>query len=261
MFDRQAIKNVARENLRRRHWLVVLVTLIAGALGGTAAGGVSFSTGVNFPMSSGDTSGGVGVESDPSVWFVIVIVLVVVMTLYTLLMVVAIGYTLFLGNVVRVGFAAWTLRYHRGEIPSVGALFLPFKQKYKQSVSVMFHKDLRVFLWSLLFLIPGIVKGYAYMMVPYLLQDNPHLTPKRALEISNEMTMGYKGDLFVLNLSFIGWRLLNICTFGILGALFVNPYYELALAGAYDHLKWVAIQSGKLSPYDFGIYDVPPAQE
>ena len=60
----------------------------------------------------------------------------------------------------------------------------------------MFVTDLHIFLWSLLFLIPGIVKGYAYMMVPHLLHDNPNLTPKQAMDISNRMTMGYKGDLF-----------------------------------------------------------------
>lgn len=251
MFNIGQLKLAARETLNRNRWLLVLVTLIAGALGGTTVAATFSTGGGNFPMSSGDTSGGVGVDFDPSAWLVIVIVLLALITLYTLLMVISIGYTLFIGNVVHVGYAAWLLRFYRGETPKIGELFAYFKQ-YKKTVSVMFVQTLRIFLWSLLFIIPGIIKSYAYMMVPHLLHDNPDLTANQALDISERMTMGYKGKLFLLGLSFFGWHLLDICTFGILGILLVNPWQELAYTAAYEDLKWIAIQSGTVKPEEFG---------
>lgn len=143
------------------------------------------------------------------------------------------------------------LRFYRGENPKVGELFAPFKRQYMQTVRVMFVTDLHIFLWSLLFLIPGIVKGYAYMMVPHLLHDNPNLTHKQAMDISNRMTMGYKGDLFWLGLSFIGWRFLAMFTCGILDILYVTPWFEMSFAASYEDLKWIAIQSGTVAPEEF----------
>ncbi len=264
MFDYRMVKSAAREKLRGNHWLVVLVCLIAYTLGAGATG-VTFSGGgfnFNFNTGSGvDTGSSAATMTDGAAVAVILIVALVLMVVYTLIVVAAIAYSVFVGNVVRVGLAAWTIRFYRGEEVKVKELFAPFKTMYKKAVGVMFMKDLKVFLWSLLFLIPGIVKEYAYSMVPFLLRDNPNLTPQQALEMSNTMTMGYKWDLFVLQLSFIGWNLLNIFTFGVLGTLFVNPYYELTCAGAYEDLKWIAIQSGKLSDADFGVCAIPAETE
>ena len=251
MFNTSTIKAAAKERMKQNHWMVVLVTFIASLLGGVAgAGGFSY----NFDSSdfSDVESAPVWGEMPEEAWAAILVILLVAAGVALIVAVLSIAYSIFVASVVRVGFASWLLRFYRGENPGVGELFAPFKRQYMQSVRVMFATDLRIFLWSLLFIIPGIIKGYAYMMVPYLLHDNPNLTPKQALDISERMTMGYKGDLFWLGLSFIGWRFLAMFTCGILDLLYVTPWFELSFAAAYEDLKWIAIQSGTVAPEEFG---------
>ena len=92
------------------------------------------------------------------------------------------------------------------------------------------------FLWSLLFLIPGIVKSYSYAMTYYILADNPDMAPTDAITESRKMMDGNKWRLFCLDLSFIGWYLLSILTLGIL-ALWISPYNMMARAEFYESLK------------------------
>lgn len=84
--------------------------------------------------------------------------------------------------------------------------------------------------------IAGVIFAYAYRMVPYLMHDYPELTPREALKVSREMMKGHKWDLFVLDITFIGWILLSILTLGI-GMLFVTPYMQVASALFYDDLR------------------------
>lgn len=104
------------------------------------------------------------------------------------------------------------------------------------NVLVMFMKSLFVFLWSLLFLIPGIIKSYEYRFVAYIVAENPGIDYKTALAVSRDMTYGHKGAMFVLDLSFIGWFLLGGLLCGI-GVLFVYPYYDATYAQLYLRLK------------------------
>lgn len=84
--------------------------------------------------------------------------------------------------------------------------------------------------------IGAIIVSYMYSMVPYLLHDYPELTPREAMKISREMMSGHKWNLFVLDLTFIGWILLAFCTAGV-GMLFVQPYMLTARAAFYDDLR------------------------
>jgi len=95
---------------------------------------------------------------------------------------------------------------------------------------------LSILLWTFVFIIPGIIKGYQYRYVPYLLAEDTSLSPKEALSKSKQMTMGHKLDIFVLDLSFILWNLLGLLTFGI-SAYFVAPYVEATNARLYNVLK------------------------
>lgn len=92
-------------------------------------------------------------------------------------------------------------------------------------------------LWTLLFIIPGIVKSYSYAMTFYILKDNPNIKATEAIDLSQKMMKGHKADLFVLHLSFIGWLILSIFTFGILNILYVTPYMQLSTANFYEKLK------------------------
>lgn len=92
------------------------------------------------------------------------------------------------------------------------------------------------FLWSLLFVIPGIVKSYSYSMTFYILQDRPELSANDAITESRKLMKGHKGKLFKLDLSFIGWYLLGLLCLGF-GVLWVDPYHEMARAHFYQELK------------------------
>ncbi|MBR6909036.1 MAG: DUF975 family protein, partial [Lachnospiraceae bacterium] len=123
------------------------------------------------------------------------------------------------------------------ENQSLGVMFNGFKDGYKNIVKVMFFRDLFVFLWSLLFIIPGIVKGYAYRLVPYILSENPSMSKDEALKESNRLMMGNKWKAFVLDLSFIGWNILCLLTWGVLDIFYVGPYRNATYAAFYEAVK------------------------
>ena len=101
----------------------------------------------------------------------------------------------------------------------------------------MFFRDLYTFLWSLLFVIPGIVKGYEYRMIPYLLAEYPDMPMEDAFTISRNMMYGNKWKAFVLDLSFILWVLLSGITLGLAGIFYVDPYMAQTNAALYDAIK------------------------
>ena len=108
---------------------------------------------------------------------------------------------------------------------------------YGRTVGTMFLRDLFVCLWSMLFVIPGIIKAYSYRMVPYILAENPEIKGKEAIDLSRKMMDGQKWNTFVLDLSFIGWDLLSCLTLGLLGLFYVNPYKYCTGAELYQALK------------------------
>lgn len=110
------------------------------------------------------------------------------------------------------------------------------KVDYKRNLIGMLFMGLKVILWTLLLIIPGLVKSYAYMLTPYILKDNPEVSAKEASSLSDEMMKGHKFDLFYLHLSFIGWIFLSIITCGI-GFLWLMPYMLTAMAGFYEDVK------------------------
>ena len=107
---------------------------------------------------------------------------------------------------------------------------------YWHKVLGMLHMVILIGLWSLLFLIPGIIKGFSYAMTPFILEENPELGTQQAIHRSRMMMRGHKFDLFWLYLSFIGWGILCIFTFGI-GYFWLAPYMETAQAAFYEEVK------------------------
>lgn len=104
--------------------------------------------------------------------------------------------------------------------------------KFVATLLVMLY----TFLWSLLFVIPGIVKSYSYAMTNFILMDRPELSASEAIAESQKMMNGHKMELFILDLSFIGWQLLSILTCGLL-YLWVGPYMFASHAAFYLELK------------------------
>ncbi|WP_054742677.1 DUF975 family protein [Cellulosilyticum ruminicola] len=157
--------------------------------------------------------------------------------------IIAVAVRIFVGYMLEVGGRKFFIRAAEGE-SQMSYLGYVFKEgAYWNVFKAMFYRGILVFLWTLLLIIPGIVKGYAYSMVPYILADNPNMDYKRAKELSNQMTMGQKMDMWVLDLSFIGWYLLGAIAFGI-GVVFVNPYCYATKAELYKVLREEAVKKG-----------------
>ncbi|MBR3081245.1 MAG: DUF975 family protein [Clostridiales bacterium] len=150
---------------------------------------------------------------------------------------------IFVINPVRVGGYNFFNNQHDGTSKFTN-IFGGFAHgHYKASVRNMFLKGLYEALWSMLFIIPGIIKSYSYWMVPYITAANPNLSASRAFEISKKTMNGDKWHTFVLQLSFIGWDLLALLTFGV-GYYFLAPYKETTYAELYATLKQKAITNG-----------------
>lgn len=107
---------------------------------------------------------------------------------------------------------------------------------YWRKVGGMLLVGIFIFLWTLLFIIPGIIKSFSYAMTPYILDEYPELSPSEAIHRSRMMMKGHKFDLFWLYLSFIGWGILCLFTFGI-GFLWLVPYMQTAEAAFYEEVK------------------------
>ncbi|MEE1180662.1 MAG: DUF975 family protein [Treponema sp.] len=114
----------------------------------------------------------------------------------------------------------------------------------------MLWMSLWIFLWSLLFVIPGFIKAFAYSQIFFILSDNPKIGVIKAMNISKVITQGHKADIFCLAFSFIGWYFLGIITGSVL-FVWIIPYEMATFTNAYYYLKQEAIRTGKLTPADF----------
>ena len=108
----------------------------------------------------------------------------------------------------------------------------------------LFLRDLFILLWSVLLVIPGVMKAYSYTMVPFIIKDNPKLTAGQVLARSRDMMRGNRMKLFVMDLSFFGWALLSAVTFGLVAVFWANPYYQCSKAALYLELSGQGQGSG-----------------
>jgi len=134
-----------------------------------------------------------------------------------------------------LGFAGYFLKRVRGQEIETKNIFDGFYRFWK-SFLVQLFTQLFVALWTLLLIIPGIIKAFAYSMAFYIMHDNPGIEPLEAIKRSQIMMKGYKFKLFLLELSFIGWGLLCLLTLGI-GFFWLYPYIGLSMANFYENLK------------------------
>lgn len=138
---------------------------------------------------------------------------------------------------LQVGYYNTFKRLHReGDTGLVGNLFSQGFGNWGHIVLGQLLMGIFIFLWSLLLIVPGIIKAYSYAMTPYILVDRPELSVHDAIRLSGRMMSGRKLDLFCLHLSFIGWMLLCILTLGI-GILFLSPYMMTAQAAFYQDVR------------------------
>lgn len=222
MWNRVELKTNAKEILKAKYWKAVLVAFIASALTGassyTSAGG-----------SNNDEIGDLFTSFSPQ----LIIAIVGIIAFSALI---GIAISIFLENPLLIGCYKFFINCKKGG-ENLNDIVMTFKNGYMNVVLTEFLRGLFTFLWSLLFVIPGIIKGYEYMLIPYLLADNPQMDREEAFAKSKEMMDGNKWKAFVLDLSFFGWGLLSACTCGILYIFYVGPYIHLTKAELYHALK------------------------
>ena len=230
MRDRAQIKELAKFQFRQRYGMSVGAALLFGLLASSIqTNTLTYRYNINWPY-------------EP--WM---------LTLFTILLPIAsilfVAYIL-IGAPLKVGYAHFCRCIYNNWTTNVGDMFRRTFNDYARNLGGMLFMDLFIWLWSLLFIIPGIVKAYAYFAAPYILAEFPAVRATDAIKISMRMTYGFKADIFVLDLSFIGWHLLSALTLGLLGILYVNPYYYTSKAGMYEELKQNALNTGKVNYYE-----------
>lgn len=230
-------RSIAREALRGKWMIAVIVGLIASLLGGLGTDGPEVK--LNIDMSGSNvsfeyadqtilsTNSGLNTElgaflAGSAVY--IALAAIVMAVLYFVL-----------GSIVEVGYAKFNLELLDGKEARIEDLFVYF-HKWQTTATVRLLQSLYVFLWSLLFLIPGIIASYSYAMTGYILAEHPELTASEAIEWSKEMMSGNRFRLFCLQLSFIGWSILCVFTLGI-GNLWLRPYKQAATAAFYREIS------------------------
>ena len=214
--DASQVRLKARESLKGNYWYAVLAALIAGFFGALMTSGGTVN--LNFKEYPALF------ENLPNLIKLALALLLSIAGAISL-----VGFIL--GGVVQIGYASYLLKQQDGEIHSIKDLFSHF-DRFGQGFLQLFLRGLYSFLWGLLFIIPGIVKSYAYAMTPFIMAENPDLTANEAIKLSQERMRGHKGELFWLGLTFFGWSLLAALTGGI-GNIFLNPYMNAAYAAFY----------------------------
>ena len=241
MYLNTEFKMNGKNAFRRNYWPCVGATLVVSLLTG---GGTSVASNASDVSSlatntfSGSTSATDHIMSIPTGLAGMAVSILGVVAILAVL------FSIFVSNVMEVGGDRFFIQ-NRDSAPTVGTIFDGFKSgNYLNIVKTMFLKDLYTFLWTLLLIIPGIVKSFEYLMVPYILAENPGMDSREAFALSKQMMDGEKANAFMLGLSFIGWYILTIITCGIAGVFYVYPYVYATYAELYAYNKEKAFQQG-----------------
>lgn len=257
MWTREELKTRAKANLKRYYWAAFLVSLIFSLVGGSGGNsGGNTNTTVNqgngsygiveeyLPEEFSDSLGGAAgiIESAPigsgnvglrlgrvflgAVAGVLVILLIVALLLWV-----------FVAPVMEVGRNRFYMESRlTGRSAGVGKILWGFTHNYLNIIWTMFLRGLFITLGTICCVIPGIYLSYCYYLVPYILSENPEMRPMEAMRLSKEMMEGHKFNTFVLELSFIGWKLLGMLACGV-GLFFVQPYVDATMAELYAVLR------------------------
>lgn len=230
MWNRAELKMRGKMAFRKNYVSSVVVALLMGIIG-TVFGGSSAKN-ADSSYTYGGSGSGFGMIAGLVAGIVTVVGLIVVVL------------RVFVENLLKVGGYRFFVLNQNGQ-PGIGVMLDGFRSgHYGNIVLTMFLRDLFTGLWTLLFVVPGVIKHYEYLMVPYIIAENPGMDYKEAFKISKQMMDGEKMEAFIMDLSFIGWYLLSAITCGLLAVFYVNPYVQASFAEMYAFNKQKAYQQG-----------------
>ena len=262
MWTRKELKERAKEALKRNYWKVLLVTVFLIMIGGGTSSMFTFKFGPAHNENTeiieneekyltpedkdafisdmmDEIEGSLQAaemeleQIDAAVWISVAVVLIIYVIV---LLAIVFAIDILLINPLYVGIQRFMLKSVDGT-GSVSELGYTFDHNYKNGIKTAFFRDLHIFLWALLFIIPGIYKKYQYYLVDYILAENPDMPYQEVLERSKKMMDGHKWNTFVLDISFILWHMLSVLTCGILEVFYVIPYTQLTRASLYRKLQ------------------------
>ena len=286
MWDRKELKTKAKAAFQVNYWRCVLVAFVMFALvsGGLASSGSKLHENINLNLPQPQTQGGsftvetddpesiIGLDLDElggmedltpaevqalldavndanESRFSAAEALPVLAILGGVLAVVIAGssvVSILLYNPLEVS-AAHFFTCNADEPAKLDTMERGFVPHWTHNVWTMFLSDLFVLLWGCLFIIPGVVKVYAYRMVPYIMAEHPEMTGTEAITLSRKMMKGNKWRAFVFDLSFLGWEILGALTAGILDIFWVRPYKAAAnaelyraISAGYSEADWIS---------------------
>lgn len=231
MWNRAELKMRGNMAFKKNYVSAVVVALLMGIFGTVSGESSARRVSENSDIYSGNLFN-VGMITGLLAGIATVVILIVLVA------------KVFVGNLLKMGGYRFFILNQTAQ-PGIGTLLDGFRSgHYVNIVLTMFLRDLFTALWSLLLVVPGIVKHYEYLMVPYIIAENPAMDYKEAFQISKQMMDGEKMEAFIMDLSFLGWYLLSAVTGGLLAIFYVNPYVQASFAEMYTFNKQKAYQEG-----------------
>lgn len=231
MWNRAELKMRGNMAFKKNYVSAVVVALLMGIFGTASGESSARRASENSDIYSGNLFN-VGMITGLLAGITTVVILIVLVA------------KVFVGNLLKMGGYRFFILNQTAQ-PGIGTLLDGFRSgHYVNIVLAMFLRDLFTALWSLLLVVPGIVKHYEYLMVPYIIAENPAMDYKEAFQISKQMMDGEKMEAFIMDLSFLGWYLLSAVTCGLLAIFYVNPYVQASFAEMYTFNKQKAYQEG-----------------
>lgn len=225
-------RKIARDALRGKWVLAVLTGWVATFLGASI-----FSTeggSIDFESSEVSTELGYDLESlniDDNLMMILIPIILSIVSLALVFTIVLI----IIGGAMTLGYAKFNLKLVDNKNPQFSDIFSAFG-RLGAGFCLQFLRGLYTFLWSLLFIIPGVIASFRYALAPYILQEHPEMTASEAIAESKRLMDGNKWRLFCLDLSFIGWDILCILTLG-LGFVVLRPYRQAAFTVFYREIS------------------------
>lgn len=231
MWNRAELKMRGNMAFKKNYVSAVVVALLMGIFGTVSGESSARRVSENSDIYSGNLFN-VGMITGLLAGIATVVILIVLVA------------KVFVGNLLKMGGYRFFILNQTAQ-PGIGTLLDGFRSgHYVNIVLTMFLRDLFTTLWSLLLVVPGIVKHYEYLMVPYIIAENPAMDYKEAFQISKQMMDGEKMEAFIMDLSFLGWYLLSAVTCELLAIFYVNPYVQASFAEMYTFNKQKAYQEG-----------------
>ncbi len=230
----------------------ILAGLVASLLCGTSAlvSTASVDFDINVSSASPSDLSAIFSSSEQEVWIIIVVMAVVICLVAVVVAVSFIFSTAMfcIGSIIEIGYSRFNLNIIDNKNLKFTQIFSYFKHWWRAILANLL-RSLFISLWSLLFIIPGIIATYRYSMVSFILADNPNMSPTEAVEYSKNIMHGNKWRLFCLMFSFIGWDILCALTCGVLNII-VIPYKHAALAAFYRSINPTSTSEIYTAPID-----------